>query len=295
MKSFTSATLLTLSASALLSSARPTNDKRLFGSSSDTANDMEDVISGAADCKDVAAIFARGTFDSGNIGVWVGPQFQSALQSQISSFAFQGVDASAYPATLDTYLAEGGSDAGSQSLADTVTAYVGACPNSSVIVSGWSQGALVAHKGLNLIAPDIQQNVVALAVFGDPNQLFTDASVPANVAVHSECFTGTVLDPLCADLGTDFKFPTSISDITGPFSQLPSLVTGVSETAAAASLVAHFPGQLLAARSAFAAALTNTTEMQRLLLTPQHFMYGNNGLTTTAAQFVAGLSAVAGK
>ncbi|KAJ7635883.1 carbohydrate esterase family 5 protein [Mycena rosella] len=293
MKSSASAILFAVAASALLSSARPTSDKRLFGS--DTANDMNDVLSGNAACKDVAVIFARGTFDSGNMGVWVGPQFQTALQSQISSLAFQGVDASAYPATLDSYLAEEGSDSGSASLAATVTNYASACPDSALIISGWSQGALVAHKGLALLAPEVQAKVAALTVFGDPHNLFSTDGIPDGVALHSECFGGTTLDPLCSTLPTDFKFPTSISDITGPFRSLPSLASGVSETAAAVSLVARFPGQLIKSAGAFFDDVTDTSKIQRLLLSPQHFMYGNSGLTTSAATFVAGLPAVAGK
>ncbi|KAJ6558294.1 carbohydrate esterase family 5 protein [Mycena capillaripes] len=250
---------------------------------------MTDVLSGNDDCKDVAVIFARGTFDSGNMGVWVGPQFKAALESQIDSLAFQGVDASAYPATLSSYLAEGGSDSGAQSLASTVTDYVNACPDANVVISGWSQGALVAHKGLALLAPEVQAKVKGLATFGDPQKLFSSEGVPSGVAFHSECFTGTILDPLCSDIPADFKFPTSLDDITGPFSSLPGLATSAAEATAAASLVLHFPGQLLASRAAFVEALTDTSKMQRLLLSPQHFMYGNKGLTDTAADFVAGL------
>ncbi|KAJ7186695.1 carbohydrate esterase family 5 protein [Mycena filopes] len=292
MKSF-SASLLTVATCALLTSALPAQKRSLFAT--DTANDMEDVISNGADCKDVAVIFARGTFDSGNMGVWVGPQFQAALQSQINSLAFQGVDASAYPATLESYLGEGGSNSGAQSLADTVTDYVNACPDASVVITGWSQGSLVAHKGLSLLSSDVQAKVVGLATFGDPNQLFDNFPVPASTAFHTECIGGTTLDPLCSNLPTDFQFPTSLSDITGPFKELPGLASGVAETAAAASLVLHFPGQLLASRSAFVDALTDKSKMQRLLLTPEHFTYGNNGLTTDAANFVAGLPGVAGK
>ncbi|KAJ7285148.1 carbohydrate esterase family 5 protein [Mycena rebaudengoi] len=292
MKSFASITLCSVVTSALLSSARPT-EKRIFGS--DIADEMNDVVLGDGDCKDVAVIFARGTFDSGNMGVWVGPQFKTALQSKISSLAFQGVEAADYPATLGSYLAEGGSNSGAESLAAMVTNYVGFCPDTSVIVSGWSQGALVAHKGLSLLAPAVRAKVAGLVVFGDPHNLFSSEAVPAGVAVHSECFGGTALDPLCSKLATDFKFPTSISDITGPFSSLPGLVSGAEEAAAAASLVLRFPGQLLASTGAFVEALTDKTKMQRLLLSPQHFMYGNKGLTETAAAFVAGLPAVAGK
>ena len=72
-----------------------------------------------------------------NIGVWVGPQFQQALSSKINSLAFQGVDSDAYAADLQGYLGEGGSDGGSQALAQTVTDYTAKCPDSTVIVSGW--------------------------------------------------------------------------------------------------------------------------------------------------------------
>lgn len=72
-----------------------------------------------------------------NIGVWVGPQFFSALSSKISSVALQGVDPSAYKADLEGYLAEGGSNDGAKSLAETVDAYIAKCPESAVVVSGW--------------------------------------------------------------------------------------------------------------------------------------------------------------
>ena len=67
------------------------------------------------------------------------------------------------------------------------------------------------------------------------------------------------------------------------------------EAKAAASLVVRFPGQLIKASSAFFDALTDKKKMQRLLLSPQHFMYGNKGLTSTAADFVAALPQVQGK
>ena len=72
-----------------------------------------------------------------NIGVWVGPQFFDAVAQSLPSAALQGVDASAYVADMHGYLVEGGSDAGAAALAQTVDAYVAACPQSSVVVSGW--------------------------------------------------------------------------------------------------------------------------------------------------------------
>jgi cutinase len=256
---------------------------------------MQEVIDGSADCKAVAVIFARGTFDSGNIGVWVGPQLGEALSSKISSLAFQGVDSSAYAADLQGYIGEDGSNAGAQALADTVVAYSSACPDATIVITGWSQGALVAHKGLGLVPQDVLPKVAGLGVFGDPNQLFGNSAVPEGVAFDSQCFTGTILDPLCADIPTDFALPKSIDDIVGPFADLPGLAKGVDETAAAAKLVIKFPGQLLAAGSAFLDTLGDLSKVQRLLLSPQHFMYGNAGSTSATADFIAALPPVAGK
>ncbi|KAF7325057.1 Carbohydrate esterase family 5 protein [Mycena kentingensis (nom. inval.)] len=257
----------------------------------DTVSDMDALIDGDAaglGCADTAVIFARGTFDSGNIGVWVGPQFEAALRERIQNVAFQGVDPSAYLADLQGYLGESGSDAGAQALADTVEAYARICPDTTHVISGWSQGALVAHKGLGLLSPETQARVKGLVTFGDPAQLFADdlPAMPSSVQVNSQCFTRSVPDPLCAPKGS-FEIPTSISDVIAPFSELPSLAVGAQEAAAAASLVAAFPGQLLAAKAAFAQTLL--TNPKRVLLTPEHFMYGNKGLTEDAADFVASL------
>ncbi|KAH7099652.1 carbohydrate esterase family 5 protein [Auriculariales sp. MPI-PUGE-AT-0066] len=289
------AVIATVVASSALVSAAPASRRWL---NYDVAHDMQDVIDGEifADCKAIGVIFAKGTFDSKDIGVWVGPQFRDALEQRISSVAFQGVNPDDYPADLSGYLAENGcSESGARSLAKTVTEYVDNCKDTTIIISGWSQGACVAHKGLSYLTPTVQAKVAGLVTFGDPWQLFSNESVPANIPYHGECLKGTALDPLCASIPSDFVWPSSIDDILGPFSELPGLVVGVDEAKAAASLALHFPGQLLKASSAFFDALTDKKKMQRLLLSPQHFMYGNKGLTSTAADFVAALPQVQGK
>jgi len=274
-------------------------DKR--GSSvSDTQNDMQDIIDGQQPCADVAMIFARGTFDSGNVGVWVGPQLLSAFVSNVQSaksdavVAQQGVDPSRYLADLPGYLTEGGSDDGSASLAETITQYVAACPNSPVVVTGWSQGALVVHKGIGQLSDDVLSKVAGVVTFGDPNHLFDNSPLPNAIPAqnfNSQCFTGTILDPLCANIPNDFSLPKSLSDVIGPFSKIPSIAVGAQQVAAAASLVAHFPGQLLKSVGSFASDVA-TGQVVRLLLSPQHFQYGNAGNAAQAAAFAASLPAV---
>ena len=73
-----------------------------------------DVISGI--CKPFTLIFARGTFEAGNIGGIVGPPFVAALNSQFgaSNVAVQGVNN--YPADVAGFQA-GGSASGSANMA----------------------------------------------------------------------------------------------------------------------------------------------------------------------------------
>jgi cutinase len=136
--------------------------------------------------------------------------------------------------------------------------------------------------------------VAALVTFGDPNGVWSNISLPTSIpssSFSSSCVTGTVFDPLCAQLPSDFKFPTSISDIVGPFSSLPDVTVGMQQVEAAASLIVGFPKQLIASWDSFVSNLT-PEQFVRLMLTPQHFTYGNNGMAGQAADFVAGLDAV---
>lgn len=65
---------------------------------------------------------------------------------------------------------------------------------------------------------------------------------------------------------------------------------GIEQVHAAADIVADFPGQISKSFTAFLKQLL--TKAVRLLLTPEHFTYGNNGMAATGAGFVADLPAV---
>jgi hypothetical protein len=104
----------------------------------DTANEMDAVISGKAKCKTNAVLFARGTFDSGNIGVWVGPALQKDVKYDFDNdVSFQGVSEKDYPASLTDYVKTSGSKTCATSCAKTVTDYVKKCPTANIFLSGW--------------------------------------------------------------------------------------------------------------------------------------------------------------
>ncbi|KAH8601496.1 cutinase-domain-containing protein [Bisporella sp. PMI_857] len=283
---------------------------------SNTANDWVEIIAGKAPCKSLAVIFAKGTFDSGNLGVWVGPQFFSPIKAKVKDAAFQGVDEKKYLADLPGYLLQGGSNDGAESMAKMVDAYAAKCKDSHIVVSGWSQGALVAHKALAQISKTTEKQIAGFVTFGDPNHVWEKTPLPKYIDGKTEffspCVKGSLPDLLCAELPTDFKFPTGPSDLIEAFNDLPSIAEGAQQAAAAASLVKGFPGQLAKTMCEFAKSMTigkalscvnplspegaglfKLKDLMKLGLTPQHFTYGNNkNYAEKAAAFVVDLPAL---
>ncbi|KIY65359.1 carbohydrate esterase family 5 protein [Cylindrobasidium torrendii FP15055 ss-10] len=252
----------------------------------DTENGMQDVIDGTSDCLPVAAIFARGTTEVGNVGAWVGPNIMEALGENVAK---QGVSRDAYPAVLVDFYAEGGSNSGAQGLADTVQSYVDKCPDAAVVIIGWSQGALVAHKGLGLLdAATVEKNVAGLVTFGDPWDLFDHDTMPIDESLfYTVCEHG---DLLCDELPEGFLPPT-LDQIAHMFDVLPEAAQGEAEIEAAAQGIKLIPGQLADAWPAIKDTIA-AGEYQRLMVTPQHLVYGNNGNAAEAGAWALELPKV---
>lgn len=107
------------------------------------------------------------------------------------------------------------------------------------------------------------------------------------------CVEGTVLpDPLCTTLSEGFSLPHSFSElqdlILTPLRDLPDLATGVEQTKAAAALIPQLASGLLSNAGTFAKDLV-TGNLRRWLVTPQHFVYGNNGMAAEAAEYISSL------
>ena len=124
-------------------------------------------------CSDVAVVFARGTHQEPGLGN-IGQAFVDSLTSQVNgrSVATYAVN---YPASYDFLAAaDGANDASAH-----VQYMMGACPNTRLVLGGYSQGAAVMdviaavpipaigfNNPLPANAPDF---VAAIAVFGNPS------------------------------------------------------------------------------------------------------------------------------
>ncbi|EQB53657.1 Cutinase [Colletotrichum fructicola] len=152
----TSAALL-----ALLGTATSTPiTKRQADFSGNTQNGLQ----GGA-CANMIVVFARGTTERGNVGTIAGPPFFQALSAQVGgNLEVQGIE---YPADVPGFLA-GGDANGSQEMATLTQQAITNCPNSAVIMSGYSQGGQLVHNGAAMMPAEMTAKVAGVVIFGDP-------------------------------------------------------------------------------------------------------------------------------
>ncbi len=95
------------------------------------------VTASAQDCPDIEVVFARGTNDAPGLGDVGGP-FVDALRSKVGGRSV-GAYAVNYPASFDFLAAAGGANDASAH----IQYMVNTCPNTRLVLGGYSQGAAV--------------------------------------------------------------------------------------------------------------------------------------------------------
>lgn len=140
-------------------------------SSTDAAADTSastNTAAAAADCKAVTVIFARGTTEPGTLGAVVGPGLNTALGTALNNNAVvTGVAYAADAAGIATEIsAQGG--AGTKAMVKAVTDALASCPDTQIVLSGYSQGAMLVHNTMNNLDATAAGKVKAAVTFGDP-------------------------------------------------------------------------------------------------------------------------------
>jgi cutinase len=156
----------------------------------------------AQPCPDVEVVFARGTTEDPGVGP-TGQAFVDSLRSRIGTKSM-GVYPVDYPATTNFPTAI----SGVQDASAHVEATARNCPNTNLVLGGFSQGAAVmgfvtanvipdgAPEGVpNPMPPDVADHVAAVALFGTPNDRFMHAIGQPDVTV-GPMYTAKTID-LC--------------------------------------------------------------------------------------------------
>jgi cutinase len=154
----------------------------------------------AAPCPDVEVTFARGTNEPPGVG-GVGQAFIDSLRSQISGRSL-GVYAVNYPATDDFVRS---SLAGAGDARAHIQSMVANCPNTKMVLGGYSQGAGVIDMTTDDLAPPAAQHVAAVAVFGNPESAFARTLGGGQLPTISPLYRPKTIDmcvpndPICSE------------------------------------------------------------------------------------------------
>ncbi|KAJ0164870.1 Cutinase [Colletotrichum tanaceti] len=143
-------------------------------------------------CKAFTVLFARGTTEFGALGSVVGPGLQKAVQSALGANAVT-VEGVTYPADIVGIMAETtGTGPGSTAMTNQAKQWLSKCPQTKLVLTGYSQGGMVVHNAAKKIGAG--KGVVAAVTFGDPFKGQGVAGVPAG-KFKSFCAAG---DTVCA-------------------------------------------------------------------------------------------------
>lgn len=163
-------------------------------------------------CPDVEVVFARGTSEPPGVG-GVGQAFVDALHARVGDRSFSVYPVN-YPASSDftagvefaATVVEGIRDA-----ANHIQATAANCPNTRIVLGGFSQGATVAGFTTSAVIPEgvpaafvpppmppeVADHVAAVVLFGKPSpQWLRDAGAPP--IVIGPLYVPKTID-LCAD------------------------------------------------------------------------------------------------
>ncbi len=162
--------------------------------------------SSAAACSDVEVVFARATTEPPGLGQ-AGQVFADTLRSQASGKSVSTYAVN-YPASQDFVpsASAGAADANAH-----VQSTVASCPNTKIVLGGYSQGALVVDLITAIplsvggftpapLAPEVADHVAAVAVFGNPLGRYVGAPLTALSPAYGPktadiCAPG---DPICS-------------------------------------------------------------------------------------------------
>jgi cutinase len=162
----------------------------------------------AGACSDIEVVFARGTNEPPGFGAIGGP-FIDSLRTKVGGRSVGGYAVN-YPASSDFGRATDGANDASAHVQRTVAN----CPDSKIVLGGFSQGAAV----IDLITagsvpkydeftapmpPEVANHVAAVAVFGNPSRKWaggplTELSSLYGSKTYDVCIP---YDPICSDGG----------------------------------------------------------------------------------------------
>jgi cutinase len=156
----------------------------------------------AEPCSDVEVIFARGTGEAPGVGD-TGQVFVDSLRTQTGakSVSVYAVD---YPASQDyaNSIAAGAGDASAHAQSTAAN-----CPNTRILLGGYSQGASVIDSITETMPPEVADHVGAVAVLGNPKSAYSASLAGGPLPAIGPLYAPKTIDlcvqddPFCSEGG----------------------------------------------------------------------------------------------
>jgi cutinase len=163
-------------------------------------------VAGAAPCPDVEVVFARGTTEPPGVG-GIGQAFVDSVRSQVAGRSV-GVYAVNYPASNDF---ASSTPAGGDDMSAHVQSMAANCPNTRMVLGGYSQGAAVVDLATTNMPAGVSNNVAAAAEFGGARSTFADSLSAGPLPSVGPLYAGKTIemcvpnDPICYQGGWDMR------------------------------------------------------------------------------------------
>lgn len=157
----------------------------------------------ADDCPNAEVVFARGTGEPVGPG-GPGQAFYDSLTSQLPGKTITLYPVN-YPSTTD-YV--NSAHAGADDAVAHVQGTAANCPNTKIVLGGYSQGAAVMDLTSHRLSPQVANHVAAVALFGNPQSSYSkslsDSQIPAIDPSYSPKTIDICLpnDNICAEGGS---------------------------------------------------------------------------------------------
>jgi cutinase len=170
------------------------------------------IPSASAACPDVEVVFARGRQEPPGVGA-VGDVLVNSLRSQVRlSVGVYGVN---WPADLSAR-------SGANDMIAHVQSMAASCPNTRMVLGGYSLGATAADLAIRAMPPGMNQHIAAVALFGNGARRLGPAPAFAGKTID-QCADG---DPIC---GRGLNWPSHLQPSylgSGLVEQAASFIAG---------------------------------------------------------------------
>ncbi|ROT41149.1 cutinase-2 [Sodiomyces alkalinus F11] len=164
---------LTLAALAAASPIDAVEKRQLRNRVRTTATEFTD-----GGCRPIIMLFARGSTEIGNMGTVCGPPTANSLKANFGAenVAVEGIE---YAAALSTNALPGGADPrGVREMERLIARANAECPDSLLVVGGYSQGAAVTHRAVESLPQAQKDQIAAAFTFGDTRNRQDRGQIP---------------------------------------------------------------------------------------------------------------------